>query len=400
MDTPLAAQNDDEAAVTAVADTFQTEQVLTIAGAHFVHDTYSAFLAPLLPLLQERLAIGYALAGGLTVFSQLPSLLNPFLGYLADKISLRYFIILAPAFTATFMSVIGLTSNYVTLIFLMLAAGVTIAAFHAPAPAMVGRVSGLRIGKGMSIFMASGELGRSVGPVVAVAAVGWFGLEGIWRLAFVGWAVSGLLYFRLRHVSARPLTHQQGTLASFWPGARAIFPLLIWIMSARVFMLVAVTTYLPVFMRDARESSLWLAAASLTILEAAGVVGALATGTLSDRFGRPRMLAFLMGIAPLLLLLFLYSPNWLIVPLLLGLGLTAVTTQPVMLALVQDEFPQHRALANGTFLAFNFLIRAGGVWAVGWAADQFGLSTAFLWSGVVAWASLPAVLFLARRPAR
>ncbi len=384
-------------AVSPPRESFQTEQAMTIAGAHFAHDTFSAFLAPLLPLLQERLSTNYALTGSLTIFSQLPSLLNPFIGYLADKVSLRYFIIFAPAVTATLMSAMGFTSTYLSLALLLLAAGVSIAAFHAPAPAMIGRISGQQVGKGMSIFMASGELGRTLGPVIAVGAVSQWGLEGIWRLAFIGWGVTGILYLRLRNVSARPLAKDQAALADFWPGARRLFPFLTWIMMARVFMLVAITTYLPIFMSDVRQTNLWLAAASLTILEGAGVVGALLTGTLSDRLGRRNMLTFLLAVGPLLLVAFLYSPNWLLAPLLLGLGLTAITTQPVLLAIVQDGFPQHRALANGTFMGISFLVRAGAVWLVGMWADQFGLTQAFLWSGLAAWVSLPAIWLLPGR---
>jgi len=376
---------------------FQTDQVLTIAGGHFVHDTYSAFIAPLLPLLQERLGTTYALAGGLAVYAQLPSLLNPLTGYLADRVSLRYFVILAPAVTATLLSSMGLAPDYLTLALLLLAAGVSIGAFHAPAPAMIGQVAAKRVGKGMSIFMAGGELGRTLGPVVAVAGVGWFGLEGIWRLAFVGWLVSGILYYRLRHLSVRPPTPAESSLQRAWPQIRRVFPPLAWLMLARVFMLVSLTTYLPLFMRDVLQTSLWLAAGSLTILEAAGVAGALATGTLSDRLGRARILYVLMGLAPLLLLLFLYGPGILLVPVLLGLGLTAISPTPVMLAVVQDAFPDHRALGNGIFLALNFLIRALGIWSVGLLADQLGLTDAFLWSGVVALTGLPAIFFLSRR---
>ncbi len=36
---------------------FQTERVLTIAGGHFIHDTYSAFIAPLLPVIRDNLSI-------------------------------------------------------------------------------------------------------------------------------------------------------------------------------------------------------------------------------------------------------------------------------------------------------------------------------------------------------
>ena len=45
---------------------FQTGGVLLISTAHLVHDTFSSFLAPLLPLLIEKLGISYAMAGMLT----------------------------------------------------------------------------------------------------------------------------------------------------------------------------------------------------------------------------------------------------------------------------------------------------------------------------------------------
>lgn len=376
---------------------FQTDQVVTFAGGHFVHDTYTAFLAPLLPLLQSNLGITYAAAGSLVVFMQLPSLLNPFIGYMADRISLRYFIILAPAITATLMSSMGLASTYAVLAILLFAAGISVAAFHAPAPAMIGRVAGLRVGTGMSIFMASGELARTVGPIVAIAGVGWFGLDGMWCLAVVGWLTSVVLYFRLRHISARPASQRHDSLADIWPTARRVFPAMTWLMSGRVFMMAALTTYLAIFVKDELGGSLWLAAISLTLLEAAGVVGALLSGTLSDRFGRSRVLFVLLGLAPILMLFFLYGPGWLTALTLIGLGLTAISPQPVLLALVQDEFPNHRALANGTFLALSFLMRAFGIWVIGMVADQYGLSNAFLLACLTAFLSLPAVFFLPKR---
>ena len=375
---------------------FQATHVFTIAGAHFVHDTYSAFLAPLLPLIQERLGTGYAVTGSLAIFAQLPSLLNPFLGYLADKVSLRYFVILAPGITATLLSGLGLAPTYAILALLLLAAGVSIAAFHAPAPAMIGRLAGERVGKGMSIFMAGGELGRTLGPVVAVAGVSWFGLEGIWRVAFVGWAVSAILYTRLQRISARPQAVAGADLVTIWPQLRRMFSVLIWLVGARVFLLVSLTTYLPLFARDARGLTLWLSAASLTILEAAGIAGALLGGTLSDRLGRTRVLLILLTAAPILHLLFVFAPAWTAVPLLIALGLTAISPQPVLLALVQDGFPDHRALANGIYLAVTFSVRALGIWVVGTLADLIGLQNAFLWSGLLAFLSVPAVLLLPR----
>jgi FSR family fosmidomycin resistance protein-like MFS transporter len=375
---------------------FASDQIFTIAGGHFVNDTYSAFVAPLLPLLQERLATNYALTGSLAIFTQLPSLLNPLIGYLADRVSLRYFIILAPAITATFMSSLGIVNNYYVIALLLLAGGVSIAAFHAPAPAMIGRLAGRRIGTGMSIFMASGELGRTLGPIAAVAGVGWFGLEGMWRMMFVGWAVSAVLYWRLRDVSARTGARPAG-FQEAWPQIRRVFPVLAWIMLARTGMIVGLTTYLPLYMINEVAVSLWLSAAALSILEGAGVVGALLSGTVSDRLGRRRVLGLLLSISPLLTLLFIFGPGWLAIPLLIALGLTAISPTPVLLAIVQDEFPEHRALANGIYIGINFLVRGLGIWFMGLLADRIGLTMAFGFGTVMAFLSLLGVWFLPRR---
>lgn len=376
------------------AQSFQTDQVVTVASGHFVHDTYSAFVAPLLPLIQDRLGTGYAATGGLTIFIQLPSLLNPLIGYMADKVSLRYFIILAPAITATLITALGLTSSYVLLALLLFTAGISVAAFHAPAPAMIARVAGAKVGTGMSLFMAAGEMGRTLGPLIIVAAVGWWGLGGVWRLAIAGWIFSAILYLRLRHVSAKPVAQNDTRLRELWPQLQRVYWVLAWIALGRVFMTVSLTTYLPIFMNDVRQGSLWIGAASLTVLEGAGVVGALLTGTLSDRLGRRRILLILFSAAPLLLLMFLYAPGWFAFLLLVALGLTAISPTPVLLALIQDYFPENRAMANGLFLAMSFLIRALGVWTVGLVADGYGLSSAYLWSGLFALVCIPAVFFL------
>ena len=50
------------------AEQFQTGRVLTISAGHAVHDTYTAFLAPLLPAFIANLSLSNTEAGLLTVF--------------------------------------------------------------------------------------------------------------------------------------------------------------------------------------------------------------------------------------------------------------------------------------------------------------------------------------------
>ncbi len=376
---------------------FQGDQVFIIASGHFIHDVYSAFLAPLLPLIRERLALSLTMAGTLTAMMQLPALLNPVVGHYADKFKPRYLVVFAPAVTATLMSIMGLPTSYPLLALIILLAGISVVTFHAPAPAMVARASGSRIGKGMGWFMAGGELGRTVGPLVAVWAVSFWGLEGIYRVAVIGWLTTIVLFLRLPESKAEK--RSLGSLESLKPKLLTLILPLAFIIFFRMFLAVSMTTYLPTYM-DMKGASLWMAGGFLAILEFAGVLGALLSGSLSDRLGRKSILLGVAILSSPLMLGFIYAPQWLLIPLLLLLGFFSLSTGPIFLAIMQDHFPQNRALGNGVYLTLNSLLRSSVMVLVGMAGDAFGLQNAFVGSAFLALLTIPAILWLPAEPQR
>ena len=152
---------------------FQTGNVLTISFGHFMHDVYTSFLAPILPLLIQNLGISMYQAGILDVVRKSPSLLNPFIGIIADKICVRYFVILAPAITAIGMSLLGIMPNYWALVAMLFLVGISNTLFHIPAPVIIKQTSANQVGLGMSYFMLGGELSRTVGPLLITATISW-----------------------------------------------------------------------------------------------------------------------------------------------------------------------------------------------------------------------------------
>ena len=191
---------------------FQAGNVLAIALGHFMHDVYTAFLAPILPLLINKLGISYTLAGLLTVFQNFASLMNPFIGMLADRVSIRYLAIAAPAVSAALMSLLPLSPSYTFLVVMLLLVGISASCWHVPAPVIIRNTSGNRLGTGMSFFMLGGELARSVGPIVVLGAVSLWGMEGTYRMIPFGLAASVLLFLKLRNLPIRraPTTQSGG----------------------------------------------------------------------------------------------------------------------------------------------------------------------------------------------
>ncbi len=370
---------------------FHAQDVLSIAWGHLTHDTYSAFVSPLLPLLIEKLSLSLTQVGTLTAISQLPAVLNPFIGYLADRLNVRLFVVLAPALTATFTSLLGVMPTYSAAIVLLLAMGVSVAAFHAPAPAVVARVAGEQTGKGMSWFMAAGEMGRTLGPLLAVWAVAQWGLEGMWPVMLLGWGSSALLFWRLHSVDVR-LPRQHGMFAIL-PHLGRVFLPLIWVILFRNMLSVEITMYMPTFLQQ-RGAALWLAGGALSILEAAGVAGALFSGPLSDRWGRKPVLTAAIGSAGVFMFFFLRVNGWLMFPLLLCLGFSMLSTQPVFLAVVQDHFPNHRSVANGLYMSLAFLLRSIALFLVGYLGDHLGLERTYLLGAGLGLLALPAIWLL------
>ena len=376
---------------------FQTGKILALSVAHFVHDVYSSFLAPLLPLLIEKLSMSLTQAGFLSTVMQIPALLNPYIGVLADRISVRYFVILAPAMTSVPMSLIGMAPSYGVLLILLFITGISVSMFHVPAPVMVADLSAARKGRGMSFFMTGGELARTVGPLVAVAAVSLFGLEDFYPVMIFGLLSSVWLYFKFRRIPVKQMSsNRKLSILQTWRNLRHVLLPLTAILVTRGFMHASMTAFLPTYIKM-ETGNLWLAGIALTLFEAAGVAGVLTAGSYSDWMGRRKtLLVSLLG-APLCLFLFTLTGGWLRVAALLVVGFTLLSTTPVMLALVQENARHSPAAANGLFMMISFIARSAVVVVVGFIADRIGLNATYLISAAMGLIGIPFVFMLPRK---
>ncbi|MBA3009169.1 MAG: MFS transporter [Proteobacteria bacterium] len=368
---------------------FHTAKVVLVSFSHFIHDVYTSFLSPLLPLIIERLSLTLSQAGLLSTVMQIPALMNPFIGLFADNKGLaRWLVILAPTLTAIPMSLIGITPSYGLMLVLVFFAGISVALYHVPAPVLVAKYSGDRKGRGMSLFMTGGELARSVGPIFAVAAVSVLGLDHFhWVMVFAV-LTSILLYFTLEKQEEKTAIKRNGSLMASYREIRHVLDPLTGILVARAFMHASMGVFLTVFV-ERKTGSLWYGGAALALYEALGVAGVLSAGTLSDWLGRRRVLFWALVVAPVAILLFVYTTGAIKIAMLLVTGFTVLSTTPVMLALVQETARDNPSAANGLFMMVSFAARSFAVVIVGAIGDVAGLENMFAISALVGFAAIP-----------
>jgi FSR family fosmidomycin resistance protein-like MFS transporter len=93
--------------------------IMLLSAGHFMNDGYPGFLAPLLPLLMQKIGFSLTLAGTLiSIQAVANSLTQPVFGLISDRLRRPWLVIFGPLCTAIFFSSIGLVHSYFLLVYL------------------------------------------------------------------------------------------------------------------------------------------------------------------------------------------------------------------------------------------------------------------------------------------
>ncbi|HAK44706.1 MAG TPA: MFS transporter [Spirochaeta sp.] len=368
--------------------TFKTMEIILLSLAHLMHDTFSAFLSPLLPLLIAKLNMSLSMIAFLDITRRLPALFNPFLGLLAERVGIKYFVILTPAITAASMTLLGVSNSAPIVFLLLFISGVSGTLFHLPSPVMIKEASGNQVGTGMSFFMVGGELARTLGPLIIITAVSFWSLEKIYRLMPIGIGASIILFYKLKNFELHRPVHrlrQSGDIK------KLLIEHHLFLLAIGGFTLFqagiksALTLYLPVYLTG-KGTSLWIAGVSLSILQFSGVIGAMVAGNISDSIGRRNTLVIASIGTVLFTALFILTQN----VIFLGfLGFFLLSTGPVLMASVQDTETAMPTFMNSIYMTVNFGVGSLAVFAVGLMGDIIGLDKTYIVFCVFALGMIP-----------
>ena len=139
--------------------------LLLVSLAHFCVDSYATMLAPVLPLVIDRLGLSLASAGILGTIVSACNLSQPLLGIWADRMRRRWLVVGGLGLAAVFTPLMGNAPTYYTLVAALTIGGFGVAAFHPQVFSLAGELSGDRRAFGIALFIFGGTMGLGVTPL-------------------------------------------------------------------------------------------------------------------------------------------------------------------------------------------------------------------------------------------
>ena len=359
--------------------------IFALTLVHFIGDFYYSFVNPLLPVFVDKFSLTLTQVGLIAGISRLLAfVVQPWVGYFADRFRTRFFVLGGPLLAVIFISLVGIAPNFLVLILFISFGAIGTSMFHPTSAGMVSTPSGKHYGFSMSIFNMGGTLAFGVGPLFITYFVSTYGLEASPFTILFGLVVVAILFKIIPLPQQEPLRNLgligtiKEVLGTVW---RSI--ILIWvIMVLRSFVTQSFSTFIPVLY--AKEGySLVSIGSIVSILTMAGAISGLLAGHLSDRIGYKPIFYFAHGLATPSLYLLLYLPgNWVFFSAFL-VGFFSMATLPLGLAMALELAPKGKSIIASLMMGLAF--GTGGMITplVGKLADIFSIRSVLFFLAII-----------------
>ena len=368
--------------------------ILALSLVHFTGDFYSSFTTPLFPLFVQKLNLSLVQIGviaGLTRF--LAFIVQPSVGYLADRYQTRVFILGGLLLPIVFIPLSGLAPSFMILLPCIAMGSIGSAMFHPSVTGMIPLYAGRNAGLSMSIFNTGGTLSFALGPLFITWYAAAFGLEAVPATMLIGLSIAAYLYFVVPKPQSEGLKDRgffgtlKETLGHVWKTI-----LLIWmVMVLRSVIGQSFLTFMPV-LYVSKGYSLVSGGMTYSLFALAGTVSGIISGHVSDRIGfKPIFIVSHILMWPALMLLLQLPGNW-IYPGAVLAGFFTLATMPLGVVMAQTLAPRGRSMVASLMMGLAFGL--GGLFSpvVGKLADLYSIERVLFWVAQIPLLSLALIL--------
>ena len=349
-----------------------------ISFCHLLNDLVQSLIPALYPIIKDTFRLDFGQLGLISLTYQLTaSLLQPVIGFYTDRRPMPYSLPIGMTFTLGGLLLLSVAHTYPMLLVSSALVGLGSAVFHPESSRVARMASGGQHGLAQSVFQVGGNLGSSLGPLLAAfivvprgqSSIAWFSvaaLLGIVILINVGTWYKG-------HSAAR--AHSQAKRSAAQPTLSrkriaVALVILIALIFSKYFYLASLGSYYTFYLIHKFHVSVQSAQIHLFVFLGAVAAGTIIGGPIGDRIGRKYVIwGSILGVLPFTLVLPYADLFWtgiLVVPI----GLILASAFSAILVYAQELVPGRVGLISGLFFGFAFGMGGIGAALLGQLADR------------------------------
>ena len=362
--------------------------LVALSICHCLNDTLQSVISAVYPLFKEDLGLSFAQIGLITlVYQSAASVCQPLTGLFFDKWPSAWSLPTGMSFTLVGLLSLAFANTLPLVLCSVALVGIGSSVFHPEASRLTSLASGGKRGLAQSLFQVGGNLGGSLGPLLAAVFVAPYGRRHIALftiLAFTAimvmipvghWYKSFLL--RLRKAEGETL---KTSVCRPLPMGKTVFSiaiLLILIFSKYIYM-ASLNSYYTFYLIHKFGVSVQASQLYLFVFLIATAIRTLLGGPIGDRVGRKYVIwASILGAAPFTLIMPHVENLYLTTILSFCVGLTLSSAFPAILVYAQELLPYKLGLISGLFFGFAFGVAGIASAVLGNMADRYGIEAVY-----------------------
>ncbi len=358
--------------------------IAAVAFGHFLNDIMQSLIPAVYPLLKDELKLNFGQIGLITlVFQGTASILQPLIGLYTDRRPMPYSLVVGMGSTLLGLVLMAHAASFAVVLAAAALIGIGSSIFHPESSRVARLAAGARPGFAQSFFQVGGNIGSSLGPLLAAFIVlpnGQASLQWFAVLALTGMLVLGLVgnWFRregLRRVKARKLRDLSSEVS------RAVvvvsLAILVGLMFSKFIYMGAFSSYYTFYLMEHYGVDVGTAQVGLFVFLAFVAIGTMAGGPIGDRIGRKRVIwVSILGVLPFSLAM-PYTGFYLNIALAAAGGFILASAFPAMVVYAQELVPSKTGMIAGLF--FGLAFGSGGIGAavIGQIADATSITYTF-----------------------
>lgn len=362
--------------------------LVALSISHCLNDSLQSVISAVYPLFKEDLGLSFAQIGLITLVYQLAaSVFQPLTGLFFDKWPSAWSLPTGMSFTLVGLLSLAFANSLPWVLCSVALVGVGSSVFHPEASRLTSLASGGKRGLAQSLFQVGGNLGGSLGPLLAAVFVAPYGRRHIALFAIlafiaimvmipVGRWYKGLLLRLKREDRGVGANRVEMPL----PLGQTIFSisiLLILIFSKYIYM-ASLNSYYTFYLIEKFGVSVQASQLFLFTFLIATAIGTLMGGPIGDRVGRKYVIwASILGAAPFTLMMPHVDNLYLTAILSFCVGLTLSSAFPAILVYAQELLPYKLGLVSGLFFGFAFGVAGIASAVLGNMADRYGIESVY-----------------------